>query len=136
MGKVTLAGAMPPDNNNGLAICADQMIDDYKPGDEPRLYNIVARVSVREIKIKTEQGGVMYPVLAVKHWELVPAEHQEAFGRIIGDAYGGRTGILELPFPAGTVPLKDAEDPFPEEDDPDAGDGPADLAAHRARGRS
>jgi len=133
--KVTLAGAMPPDNNNGLGIYAQQMIDDYKPGDAPKLYNVVARVSVREIKIKTEQGGLMYPVLAVKHWELVPADHQEAFGTIIGDAFGKRTGQLELPFPEGTVPLKDQEDPFPEEEDP-PGNEPADLVSHQARGRS
>jgi hypothetical protein len=132
MEKVTLAGSMPPDNNNGLAIHADAMMDDYKPGDEPKLYNIVARVSMREIKIRTEQGGQRYPVLAVKHWELVPAEHQEAFGKIIGDVFGKRTGMLELPFPDDTVPLKDA-DPFPEEDEPNP---VTELAAHQSRGRS
>ena len=133
--KVTLAGAMPPENNNGLAMFAQAMMDDYKPGDEPKLYNIVARVSIREIKIKTEQGGLMYPVLVLKHWELVPDEHKKAFGEIIGGALGSRTGILELPFPEGKVPLK--VDPFPEDDEIEGGgDQPAQLESHKSRGRS
>lgn len=132
MGKITLAGRIPGDNNNGLGPHSTVMLDDYKPGDNPRLYNVVARVSVAKIVTNTETG-VTYPVLAVQHWELVPAEHQAAFGEIIGGAFGSRTGQLELPFPEGQVPLKD---PFPEErgsgDINDVDDPDDELAARRA----
>ena len=122
MGKITLAGRIPGDNNNGLGPYSMQWIEDYKPGDNPKLYNVVAKVAVAKIVTNTETG-ITYPVLAVHHWELVPAEHQAAFGEIIGDAFGGRTGAQELPFPDGQVPLRD---PFPEEDEPRAGAGDID----------
>jgi len=128
MGKITLGGAIPPDNNDGLGAHSQEFLDDYKPGQPLRIYNVVARVSVDKITTKTADG-VTYPTLRIEHWELVPEQHQAAFGEILGDAFGQRTGMMEpeqLPFPEGTKPL--AEDPFPEEND--------DLAAHRARGRA
>jgi hypothetical protein len=119
MGKITLGGAMPPDNNNGLADFAQWFLDDYEPGKPLRIYNVVARMSVDKITTKTVDG-VTYPTLKIDHWELVPAEFQEQFGAMIGKAFGDRTGFVEadqLPFADGTKPLTD---PFPEEDDPDA----------------
>lgn len=135
MGKITLGGAMPPDNNNGLAELAQWFLDDYEPGKPLRIYNVVCRVSVDKITTKTVDG-VTYPTLKIDHWELVPAEHQEAFGEIIGSAYGARTGMCEpdqLPFADGTKALAD---PFPEEDEIGPGDGPAELEAHKQRGRA
>lgn len=133
MGKITLGGAVPPDNNNGLAPYAQEFIDGYKPGQPLQLVTVVARVAVTKIITKTETGET-YPVLRWHHIEVVPEEDQAAAGKILGNAFGQRTSADELPFPEGTVPLKD--DPFPE--DPDFGeDGEEpDLAAHRARGRS
>lgn len=131
MGKITLGGAMPPDNNNGLADHAQKFLDEYKPGQPLTIYNLVVRVSVDKITTKTVDG-VTYPTLKIDHWELVPDKHQQAFGEIIGDAFGARTGMMEpdqLPFADGTKPLQ-AEDPFPEENPA------ADLDAHRARGRA
>jgi hypothetical protein len=134
MGKVTLGGAVPPDNNNGLAPFAEDFIDSYKPGQPLTLVTVVARVSVTKIITKTETGEV-YPVLRWQHIEVVPSEHMEAAGRILGDAFGERTGMLELPFPDGKVPLK--LDPFPEEaGEVEADDEPIALEAHRGRGRS
>jgi hypothetical protein len=138
MGKITLGGAMPPDNNNGLTAHSEDFLNEYKPGEPLKIYNVVARVSVDKITTKTVDG-VTYPTLKIDHWELVPVKHQAAFGEIIGDAFGERTGMLEpeqLPFPDGTKPLSEL-DPFPEEVDLTATAGePADLTAHRARGRS
>jgi hypothetical protein len=132
MGKIALGGAMPPDNNNGLAVHSEGFLADYHPGKPLTVYNVVARVSVSAITTKTVDG-VTYPTLKIDHWELVPDGHQAAFGEIIGSAFGTRTGMMEpdqLPFADGTKPLTEA-DPFPEEDPP------ADpLEAHMARGRS
>lgn len=127
MGKITLGGSIPGDNNDGLGPHSKDFID-----DPLTLVNVVARVAVTKIVTKTETGET-YPTLKIHHWEIVPADHQKAFGQMIGDAFGARTGMLELPFPEGQVPLKE-EEPFPEEDG--TGDGTADLAAHRARGRA
>jgi hypothetical protein len=124
---------MPPDNNNGLADFAQDFLDGYKPGQPLTIYNVVARVSVDKITTKTVDG-VTYPTLKIDHWELVPEQHQETFGKIIGDAFGARTGMLEpdqLPFPGGTKPLTET-DPFPEDD---AADPVRQLEDHLARGR-
>lgn len=129
MGKITLGGSLPPDNNDGLAAHSQWFLDDYVPEKPLRIYNVVARVSVSKITTKTVDG-IVYPTLKIDHWELVPAEHNEAFGAILGAAYGERTGMAEpdqLPFADGTKPLTD---PFPEEDE----DGPAsELEAHKER---
>src|SRR4051812_15631054 len=130
MGKITVGGAMPPDNNNGLADHAQEFLDGYKPGQPLTIYNVVARMSVDKITTKTVDG-VTYPTLKIDHWELVPEKHQAAFGAIIGDAFGARTGMCEpdqLPFPDGTKPLTEL-DPFPEEDE----DPVRQLEDHQAR---
>lgn len=106
MGKITLGGSIPGDNNDGLGPHSKGFME------EPlELVNVVARVAVSKITEKPETGE-RYPTLKIHHWEIVPDEHQKAFGKIIGDAFGTRTGMLELPFPEGEVPLKD---PFPED---------------------
>jgi hypothetical protein len=136
MGKITLGGAMPPDNNDGLAPHSQTFLDDYKPGNPLVIYNVVCRISVDKITTKTVDG-LTYPTLKIEHWELVPAELQETFGEIIGKAYGDRTGFVEpdqLPFADGTKALND---PFPEEDDPPADpDAVPDLDAHKTRRRA
>ena len=53
MGKIALGGAIPPDNNNGLGAHSQEFLDDYKPGQPLRIYNVVARVSVED----NEAGG-------------------------------------------------------------------------------
>jgi hypothetical protein len=124
MGKITLSGAIPGDNNDGIGPHAKDLID-----HPLTLVNVVCRVAVSKIVTNTETG-VTYPVIKIHHWEVVGDEHMQKFGEIIGAAYGGRTGVLELPFPAGEVPMKDEADPFPEEDEE------SELAEHQARGRS
>lgn len=131
--KVSLSGAMPGENNNGLEPYGQEFIDGYKPGQPLQIVNIVARVAISKITTKTETGEVIASI-RLHHAEVVPAEHQQAFGTIIGDAFGARTGALELPFADGKIPLKEDEDPFPEENEP--GSSVEDLEAHRSRGRA
>lgn len=118
MGKITLSGAIPGEATNGLGDHAKGFIE------QPlKLVPVVAMVAVSKIVTKTETDET-YPTLKVHHWEVVPEKHRKAFGKILGDALGARTGAQELPFPdGGEVPLRDADsNPFPEADDPD-GDG-------------
>lgn len=128
MGKITLGGTIPGDNNDGLGPHSKGFMD------EPlHLVNVVCRVSVGKITEKPETGE-RYPTMRIQHWEIVPDDFQAQFGDIIGAAYGRRTGFQEpdeLPFPTGQVPLKD---PFPEETSASAGDeddGDDELAAPR-----
>jgi hypothetical protein len=148
MGKITLSGAIPGDNNDGIGPHSKDIVDEAQrradAGLPVQLYNVVARFAVAKIVVNTETG-VRYPVLKFHHWELVLDGDQAAFGELIGGAFGARTGAQELPFPADEVPLKD---PFPEEAAEEArqavedlehedGDGPDDeLAAPRARRKS
>jgi hypothetical protein len=132
LGKITLGGSIPGDNNDGLGPSSKEFLD------EPlRLVNVVARVAVSKITEKPETQE-RYPTLRIHHWEIVPDDMQETFGGIIGTAFGRRTGFHEpdqLPFPDGEVPL---HDPFPEEAST-AGEGGGDddeLAAPRRARRS
>lgn len=125
MGKITISGAVPPDNNDGVGPHAKDLID-----HPLTLVNVVARIAVSKIVTNTETG-VTYPVIKIHHWEVVLDEDMQRFGEMIGGSYGRRTGVQELPFPAGEVPMRDeGDDPFPEED-ADA----RELEDHQARGR-
>lgn len=144
MGKITLGGTIPGDNNDGVGPHSKDLIEEAKRryhADEPmQIINVVARIAVRKVTVDTVKR-IEYPVLGIQHWEVVPPEHQAAFGKIIGDAFGARTGADELPFPNDEVPM---EDPFPEaaaeaarqdvEDLENEGeDEPDELAAPRGR---
>jgi hypothetical protein len=148
MGKITLAGAIPGDNNDGVGPHSKDFIDEAKrryERDEPmQIFNVVCRVAVSKVVVDTVKR-LEYPVLRIQHWEIVPADQQAAFGKMIGQAFGARTGAAELPFPDDQVPI---EDPFPEdvaeaarqaiEDDVIAADGegePDELARTRASRR-
>jgi hypothetical protein len=123
MGKWSLSGAIPGDNNDGLGQHSKDLVE------QPlRLVNVVARVAVSKVITNTETG-VTYPVVKIHHIEAVPAEHQEMFGKMIGDAFGARTGAQELPFPEDWVPMKD---PFPEEEAEAARQAVEDLADEEA----
>jgi len=128
MGKITLSGAIPGENNDGVGFFSEAFLKEAKrradEGVGPQLINVVARIAVDKIVIKTV-NGVQYPVMKVHHWEVVPEMHSGQFGEIIGGAFGNRTGALPLPFPDGEVPA----DPFPEEDDGPAEDPDADELA-------
>lgn len=131
MGRITLGGSIPGDNNDGLGPSSKEFLD------EPlRLVNVVARVAVVKITEKPETQE-RWPTLRIHHWEIVPDDKQEVFGEILGTAFGRRTGFHtpeELPFADGQVPLRD---PFPEETsdpaDVDADDPEDELATPRAR---
>lgn len=109
MGRITLGGSIPGDNNDGLGPSSKEFLD------EPlRLVNVVARVAVVKITEKPETQE-RWPTLRIHHWEIVPDDRQEVFGEILGTAFGRRTGFHapeELPFADGQVPVSD---PFPEE---------------------
>ena len=108
MGRITLAGSLPAENHDGLTQSSKDFMD--MPLE---LVDVVARVAVVKITEKPETGE-RYPTLRIHHWEIVGGEHSDAFKKIIQDQYMKRTGMLELPFPDGEVPMK--EDPFPEEE--------------------
>jgi len=116
MGKITLSGAMPGDNNNGLAAHSKDFLE-----DPLKIVTIVAQVAVSKITEKPETNEVS-PTIRVHHWEIVLPEDQPAVAKALGNAYGRRSGAMELPFETGTqIPVRE---PFPEEDgpaeDPDA----------------
>lgn len=116
MGKITLGGNIPGDNNDGVGPHSEDLIKEaerrYQQDEPMQIINVVARIAVRKVTIDTVKR-IKFPVLGIQHWEVVPAEHQQAFGKIIGDAFGTRTGADELPFPNDEVPIAN---PFPEED--------------------
>lgn len=108
MGKVTLAGAMPGDQLNGLGPYSKEFLENPR---EARL--VVCLVSSGKT-VKNHDNGEEHPVLRVRHWELVASDpkSQKAAAELLGQSLSARTGILELPLGAGSdVPMKDA---FPE----------------------
>ena len=144
MGKITLGGSIPGDNNDGLGPSSKEFLE-----HPLRLVNIVARVAVVKITTKPETQEE-WPTLRIHHWEIVPNDKMDEFGDIIGTAYGRRTGFHEaeeLPFADGQVPIRD---PFPEEvadeatraienlenePGPDGGGDTDELSARRPRAR-
>jgi hypothetical protein len=122
-GKITLSGALPGAETNGLAASSKEFID------QPlKLVPVLAMVCVDKIVTKTRTGET-YPVVAWQHLEVVPERHQAAFAQMLGDALGDRTGAAFLPFEIGEeAPMK--EEPFPEEDD----DEPIEITRPRRAG--
>lgn len=110
MGKITLSGAVPGAETNGLAAHSKEFTE------EPlRLTPVLAMVCVDKIVTKTRTGET-YPVVAWQHLEIVPERHQQAFAQMLGDALADRTGASFLPFEIGDeAPMK--EEPFEEDDD-------------------
>lgn len=110
MGKITLSGAMPGAETNGLAAASKELME------QPlKLVPVLAMICVDKITTKTRTGEV-YPTIAIQHWEVAPERHQAAFAQMLGDALGDRTGAAFLPFEIGDeAPMK--EEPFPEEEE-------------------
>jgi hypothetical protein len=110
MGKITLSGAIPAAETNGLGNVSDALMK------EPlKLVPVLAMICVDKITTKTRTGET-YPTIAVQHWEICPDRHQAAFAQMLGDALGDRTGAQFLPFEIGEqAPMK--EEPFPEEEE-------------------
>lgn len=119
MGKITLSGAMPGDNNNGLAPHSKDFLQ-----NPLKIVTVIAQVAVSKITEKPETNEVS-PTIRVHHWEIVLPEDLPAVAKALGNAFGQRSGALELPFEDGAeIPVRE---PFPEEDG--IGDDPeADVA--------
>lgn len=119
---ITLSGAMPKEDRNGLAPFRDQLLEN------PLIYvPVVAYVAVDKITRKPRTGEE-YPVLAVEHWEALTAEEDvKAHTDLIGRVFSQRTGKLALDFGAGDEVPSTAfpeETPGADEDEPGDGAGP------------
>ena len=105
---ITLSGAMPGQETNGLAPYAKTIMD-----NDTILYPVVAMLAVSKVTKKVKTGEV-YPTMAVAHWELVQGdENVKAHAHLLGGALSERSGMLTLPFEAGE---DSRTDPFPEEE--------------------
>lgn len=110
LGKITLAGSTPPDQNNGLAPASKDFLAHPR---EARL--IVGLVSCKK-SVRDHETGAEYPVLCFKHLELVSDEDKQAAADMLGKGLAARTGIQELPLePGEEVPMK--LPPFPDDDE-------------------
>lgn len=110
LGKITLAGSMPPDLNNGLASAAKEFLA------HPREARLIVGLVTCKKSVRDNDTGSEYPVLSVRHWELVGAEDQQAAATMLGKGLAARTGIQELPLePGEEVPMK--LPPFPDDDE-------------------
>lgn len=93
--KITLSGALPADHNDGLKIYAKDFLENPR---EARL--VVAVISTRKRNEDVDKD-LYYPVLQIRHWELVPDAHKAKVAKALADAFADRTGKVELPFPDG-----------------------------------
>jgi len=108
MEKITLGGGLPPEETNGLATEAIQkaFLDHPK-----HAVLVVAVVSSQQTRTNHDKG-ITYPVLSIRHWEVVPEEHRAAVAKVLGDALAARTGLVALPFEPGgeVIPLEPLDD--------------------------
>ena len=106
--KITLSGALPADHNDGLKLYAKDFLENPR---EARL--VVAVVSTRKRNEDIDKD-ITYPVLQIRHWELVPDKHRAKVAKALSDAFADRTGKVELPFPDGEpIPMDfDGDDEF------------------------
>jgi hypothetical protein len=93
--KITLSGALPADHNDGLKGYAKDFLELPR---EARL--VVAVVSTRKRNEDIDKD-IVYPVLQIRHWELVPEKHKKKVAAALADAFADRTGKAELPFNEG-----------------------------------
>jgi len=98
--KITLSGALPADHNDGLKMYAEDFLKNPR---EARL--VVAVVSTRKRNEDVDKD-LYYPVLQIRHWELIPDKHKAKVAKALADAFADRTGKTELPFEEGVeIPL-------------------------------
>jgi DNA-binding response OmpR family regulator len=98
--KITLSGALPADHNDGLKMYAKDFLENPR---EARL--VVAVVSTRKRNEDVDKD-ITYPVLQIRHWELIPDKHKAKVAKALADAFADRTGKVELPFQEGQeIPL-------------------------------
>jgi delta 1-pyrroline-5-carboxylate dehydrogenase len=98
--KITLSGALPADHNDGLKMYAEDFLKNPR---EARL--VVGVVSTRKRNEDVDKD-LYYPVLQIRHWELVPDKHRAKVAKALADAFADRTGKTELPFEEGAeIPL-------------------------------
>ena len=98
--KITLSGALPADHNDGIKIYAKDFLENPR---EARL--VVAVLSTRK-RTEDVDKGIEYPVIQIRHWELVPDKHKAKVAKALADAFADRTGKVELPYPDGqAVPM-------------------------------
>ena len=113
MGKITFSGALPADPNNGLGIFSDEFLKN------PRELRLVVGLVSSQKTVENHENGLHYPVIRIQHMELVlPGKDTEQAAQLLANAFGSRTGAVELPLQWGDdAPMKEA--PFPEETAPD-----------------
>jgi hypothetical protein len=108
--RVTLAGAMPAEETNGLLAHAKDFLE-----DPLRLRLVVCVVSSGKT-VANHDKNETHPVIRIRHWELVPDADRKTVADVLGRALADRTGMMELPLePDSENPVKD--EPFPEEKD-------------------
>jgi hypothetical protein len=101
---------MPEEAVNGLAPYAKEFMED------PTVAHLVVAVVSVQKTVKNHDKNEEHPVLRIRHWELVPTRDKAKVAKALGNALADRTGAAELPFVDGQeVPVKSADDPFPED---------------------
>jgi hypothetical protein len=117
---VTLAGTMPPSNTNALRTYAKDLM-----ADPTKCRLIVAMIDV--VKTVTDHDkGVAYPVVRLRHVELVTSDNIAVASEILGGELAARTGAEQLPFEHGQV-ADDFAEGRPEDMDEVGGDAPPRL---------
>lgn len=115
MGKITISGAVPGPETNGLGPWSDRLMSEGRI-----LYPVVALVTVDKV-VDDRKHGTQYPVISIAHWELLTEDPEvKGHAELLGGALTRRTGQLALPFGAGD------EAPGGPEAMPGAGDGQED----------
>ena len=103
--KVTLSGAVPAGELDGVGLFAKDILD------SPRQAVLVVGVLSASWTKTNHDKGREYPVLRFRHWEVVAPDNEAAVTEAMIAAYSRRSGqlALPLPIPPGTIVPLDAE---------------------------
>lgn len=98
MPNVTLSGALPPEPCDGLSPFAAYFLD---PETRTHMRIGLVLVSASKVVEKLDKPET-YPVLQFRHIELATDDADvKELSDILGRLFGGRTGVMALPFDVG-----------------------------------
>lgn len=102
--KITISGALPGEEFNGLA--ADRAVRDFL--DTPTNPVLIIGIVSNHKTTVDHDKAIVYPVIQVRHWEVALEADREVIAAALSRALAARSGAQALPF--GEAEEEDGEE--------------------------